>query len=86
MPGIFGFAAQQDVRDGCDLLGEMARRLKHHAWYREESRLAHEGRVGLGRASLGVIQTEPQPAGDEAGSVLCVLDGELYGAESVRSE
>lgn len=86
MPGIFGFASQGSPVNGHDLLAEMARRLKHHAWYREESTLTQDGRVGLGRASLGAIQTKRQPACDESSAVLCVLDGEMYGEEGLQAE
>ena len=85
MPGIFGFASQT-AGDQADLLAEMARRLMHHSWYRQETRLAAAGRVGLGRVSLGRIYTAPQPAANEDGTMLAVLAGELLDVAEPRAE
>jgi asparagine synthase (glutamine-hydrolysing) len=85
MPGIFGFTFPSPP-DQVDLLADMARRMKHHAWYREESRLMRSGTVGLGRVSLGAIQTDPQPAQNAEGTIAAVMDGEIYDADSVRAE
>jgi asparagine synthase (glutamine-hydrolysing) len=85
MPGIFGFASHA-VGSQTDLLVEMARRLKHHAWYRQETHATRAGNAGLGRVSLGAIQTEPQPAWNVDGTVAAVMDGELYNAEMVQAE
>ncbi|HEV3338994.1 MAG TPA: hypothetical protein VG125_01515, partial [Pirellulales bacterium] len=85
MPGIFGYASQS-VPDHGDLLADMARRMKHHAWYREESRLMRSGAVGLGRVSLGAVDTDLQPAHSADGLIAAVMDGEIYDADAVRSE
>lgn len=85
MPGIFGFASQT-AGDQADLLAEMARRLMHHSWYRQEARLAAAGRVGLGRVSLDRIPTAPQPAANEDGTVLAVLAGEFFDETEQRAE
>ncbi|HVA51775.1 MAG TPA: asparagine synthase-related protein [Pirellulales bacterium] len=85
MPGIFGFASQTSA-DHAELLAEMARRMTHHPWYRRETHLTRSGSVGLGRISLGAVQTEPQPAFDEDGTRLGVLAGELFHEAEQRAE
>jgi asparagine synthase (glutamine-hydrolysing) len=85
MPGIFGFASQS-APDQTDLLAEMARRMKHHAWYCEESRRMRAGTVGLGRVSLGTIQTDAQPAYNADGTIAAVMDGEIYDPDVARTE
>ena len=35
MPGVFGLASQSPLMDSGARLGEMAARLRHHAWVRE---------------------------------------------------
>lgn len=72
--------------DRSELLAEMGRRLRHHAWYRHESRIAETGNAGLGRVSLGVVQTAPQPAMSKDGAIAAVLDGEFYNSERVRAD
>src|SRR5262249_23922038 len=40
--------------------------------------------IGLGRMSLGIFNTEPQPFSNADGSLIAVMDGELYDGEQER--
>ena len=63
MPGVFGLACQSSDPGLSAQLAAMAGRLRHHSWYTEHRQADPAGRVGLGRVSLGLVNTAPQPAG-----------------------
>lgn len=78
MPGIWGLASDSPTADLAALFGAMGERLQHHAFYRTESH--HDDRAGvhLGRVTLGVVNPEPQPATNEDGSILVMMEGEIF--------
>jgi asparagine synthase (glutamine-hydrolysing) len=53
----------------------MLERMAHQSWYARESWTCPDGAVGLGRVSLGFVNTTPQPV--TVGGRTAVLDGEL---------
>ena len=78
MPGIFGIVSSAPRPNLSADLAEMARRLKHHSWYKEDRHVSAANDLGLGRVSLGFVNTAAQPATNEDGSLLAVMDGEVY--------
>ena len=44
------------------------------------------GRFGLGVSTLGILTRSAQPAAMRDGELLAILDGELYGMESLREK
>jgi asparagine synthase (glutamine-hydrolysing) len=101
MPGICGIVRSSATQPVAELLSEMLQSLRHYPWQRIE-RGGDEADAALGRVSLGIVNSEPQPAvvadaasfRAEAGSVghasgassVAVMDGELLGAEERRRE
>jgi asparagine synthase (glutamine-hydrolysing) len=81
MPGIFGIMSSTPRPSLATELAEMSQRLKHHAWYREEQHVDPGNRFALGRASLGFVNAASQPATSEDGSLLAVMEGEVYDYE-----
>ncbi len=84
MPGICGIACHEPFPDLAEQSAEMVRRLKHHPWYREDRHADAAAGVALGRASLGFVNAAEQPARNEDGSLLAVMEGELYDADELR--
>src|SRR5262245_31963763 len=78
MPGIFGLASAPPVVGTAALLAAMAARLRHHAWYQESRHLDEAAGVALGRTALGTVNAAAQPAANEDGSLLAVMDGEIH--------
>jgi asparagine synthase (glutamine-hydrolysing) len=83
MPGIFGFAHDPARRDGLRI-EQLARRMKHHAWYQEHLHADAEEGFALGRVALGFIDPAPQPVFSGDGTIAAVLDGEIYDADEQR--
>jgi asparagine synthase (glutamine-hydrolysing) len=84
MPGILGVASSEPPTGIGTLLAEMANRIRHYPWYRESRHLDEEAGVALGRISLGFVNTADQPAANEDGSLLAVMDGEIHDYEEER--
>ncbi len=78
MPGIFGIVSGVHRSSLATDLAEMGRRLKHHPWYKEDRHVSAANDLGLGRVSLGFVNTAEQPSSNEDGSLLAVMDGEVY--------
>jgi asparagine synthase (glutamine-hydrolysing) len=78
MPGIFGIVSNAPRSNLSADLEEMSRRLKHHPWYKEDRHVDATNALGLGRVSLGFVNTAEQPAANEDNSLLAVMDGEVY--------
>lgn len=78
MPGICAIVARATQLDVGPRFATMLKRLRHHTWYSEESFVDPEAGVALGRVSLGLVNTEPQPGSIEDGALRVVMDGELY--------
>src|ERR1043165_5207404 len=78
MPGIFGYAGQSLPADPALLIDRMSRSLRHHSWY-TETRFQDDGAgVALGRMALDFVGAAPQPASNRDGSLITVMDGEIY--------
>ena len=82
MPGIFGWTGRTPESAG--LLDDMAGQLRHHPWYVECRRLDEAAGVALGRMALGFTDSVTQPASNEDGSLLAVMDGEIYDYDEQR--
>jgi hypothetical protein len=77
MAGVFGVACETGAPGLADLLAKMAGRLRHHPWYRECRHVDEAEGVGLGRVTLGLLNTAAQPAATEDRGLLAVLEGEV---------
>jgi asparagine synthase (glutamine-hydrolysing) len=84
MPGIIGLAYSARETGMPDLYTEMANRIRHYPWYRESRHIDEEAGVALGRMGLGFVNTADQPAANREGSLLAVMDGEIYDYEDQR--
>jgi asparagine synthase (glutamine-hydrolysing) len=84
MPGIFGVVSEAPRPGLAADLSEMARRLRHHPWYREDGHADAPGGVALGRVSLGFVNAAPQPAHNEDRSLLAVMEGEVLDYDERR--
>jgi asparagine synthase (glutamine-hydrolysing) len=84
MPGIIGVATSEPGTGISALFGEMANRIRHYPWYHESRHLDEGAGVALGRMSLGFVNTADQPAANEEGSLLAVMDGEIHDYEAER--
>lgn len=84
MPGIFGIVSSTPRANLSAELAEMSGRLKHHPWYKEDRHVDTGNRFGLGRASLGFVNAAPQPAVNEDGSLLAVMEGEIHDYDEQR--
>ncbi len=78
MPGIFGTLSNAPRDNLSAEAAAMSERLTHHAWYKQDCYLDSSHRIALGRVSLGFINAGKQPASNEDGSLLAVMDGEVY--------
>ncbi|MBI4524923.1 MAG: hypothetical protein HY695_14060 [Deltaproteobacteria bacterium] len=83
MPGICGIVGKT-TGDGSAELAEMLRRMKHYPWYVEERYLDVVAGICLARLSLGFVNTAKQPAFNEDGSILALMEGELYDYDEQR--
>ncbi|MCI0463333.1 MAG: asparagine synthase-related protein [Gemmataceae bacterium] len=84
MPGICGLVSAAPVTDLSAVLSGMVQRLKHHPWYVEHRHVSGAQAVALGRVSLGFVNTAAQPATNETGSLLAMMEGEVYNYEEER--
>lgn len=81
MPGICGIIDHHQNVDVAEQLPRMMACLRHHDWYVEDHLVDSHVGLGLGRVSLGFLNTGPQPARSADGRFLVVMDGEFYDAE-----
>src|SRR5690242_8133195 len=84
MPGLAGVIGAADTGDPPPLPNAMLRRMKHHPWYVEERHVSRDPDVALGRISLGFVNAAGQPAFNEDGSLLAVMEGEVYNYDEER--
>jgi asparagine synthase (glutamine-hydrolysing) len=84
MPGIFGVVSDAPRPDLPAELAEMAQRLRHHDWYAHDSHVEAAAGLGLGRVSLGFVNTAAQPVFNEDRSLLAVMEGEVYDYDHQR--
>jgi asparagine synthase (glutamine-hydrolysing) len=78
MPGICGVVSSGVGADWSDAALAMTDRMKHHPWYTEHRHADASAGVALGRVSLGFVNAAAQPAFNEDGSLLAVMEGEVY--------
>lgn len=78
MPGICSIIDNTNHADIGSVLTRMLQSLKHHPWYVVEHSGDATAGMGLGRVSLGLVNTAGQPVSIADGSVVVVMDGELY--------
>jgi asparagine synthase (glutamine-hydrolysing) len=78
MPGVFAIVDENPGADASELLTRMLQRAAHHPWYIVQRHADAAAGVALGRVSLGVVDTAPQPVASDDGSLVVVMDGELY--------
>lgn len=84
MSGIFGFINLNNSLQGEKLLNDMANALDSSR--RCQFDLWHEAGFGLGRASLGIVNTEPQPVWNADKTVCLVMDGEIYDYQRMQDD
>jgi asparagine synthase (glutamine-hydrolysing) len=77
MPGIFGLTVHESSSTLASSLESMAEPMRRHSWYTHEQWVDSGHSVGLGRVSLGIVNSAPQPATNEDRTLHCVMDGEL---------
>lgn len=82
MPGIYGYAST--TADHATLLGAMAARMKHEPWYIEHRHVDAASGIALGRTSLGFVNAAAQPATNADGTLLAVMEGEVYDYDDQR--
>jgi asparagine synthase (glutamine-hydrolysing) len=81
MPGIYGIVSNSPRLSLAAEAAEMSQRLKHHSWYKEEHHINTGNRLALGRVSLGFVNAAVQPVASDDGSLLVVMEGEIYDYE-----
>ena len=86
MPGVFAIVDGTPGAAVSDLLTRMLQRAVHQPWYVVERHADAAAGVALGRVSLGVVDTAPQPVVSADGSLVVVMDGELYNYAAQRRE
>jgi asparagine synthase (glutamine-hydrolysing) len=86
MPGICGYLDFQPSVTRQALMASMLERMTHYEWYRSESKTFDSIGLGIGRVSLGFVNTAPQPVSIDDGAYLAVLDGELLNADDLRAQ
>jgi asparagine synthase (glutamine-hydrolysing) len=84
MPGIFGFHKPNDPSSGAALLEKMGRALEPEARFKLD--VYTESDLGLGRASLGIVNAQPQPLWNQAGDICIVMEGELYDTQALKKQ
>jgi asparagine synthase (glutamine-hydrolysing) len=58
--------------------------MRHEPWYREDRHVDPLVGIALGRTTLGFVNAGEQPVRNEDGSLLAVMDGEVYNAAELR--
>ncbi len=86
MPGICAVVDKSQPTDVPTVLGRMVKRMTHHDWYVVEQRPDEASGVGLGRVSLGIVNTARQPVVAADGQLVVVMDGELVDQDERRRE
>ncbi len=82
MPGLVGFVKNISAEQSQQFLTEMAHALEAAPRFRTE---LHAGNgFGLGRVSLGIVNTQPQPVWNADRTLCLFMEGELYNAAEMR--
>jgi asparagine synthase (glutamine-hydrolysing) len=86
MPGICAIVATDSETNVSAATRSMLDVMRHHEWYVESHYSEQSEGIGLGRMTLGIVNASAQPATTPDGSLVAVLDGELYDLESIARE
>ncbi|WP_169978997.1 asparagine synthetase B family protein [Tautonia rosea] len=84
MPGLWGLIHRDGSEDLKLLAQLMGERMTYHPSYRVEQYASVDHRLHLGRVSLGFVNSASQPATNEDGSLLAMMEGELLDYEDQR--
>ena len=84
MPGIFGFLDDLNQDANQKLLDKMAAALDPGLTDLNEFYL--EPGFGIGRSSLGIVNTEPQPIWSADRTLCIIMEGELYNTQPLANE
>jgi len=82
MPGLVGFIDSASPDKSGKLISTMANALAREDCFNFEL-YQHEG-VGLGRISLGVVNSEKQPLWNKDGTICTIMEGELYASDQLK--
>lgn len=82
MPGIYGFFHQNGRFSPASQLEKMGRALEPEARFNLDMYIHDQ--LGLGRASLGISNPQPQPVWNAAGNICIMMEGELYDTDSLK--
>ncbi len=82
MPGIFGFAGHYDPEESTQLLSKMASALDPEDGYCVD--LYHDEGVGIGRSSLGIINSKQQPVWNAAKTRCIFMEGEVFDTYPIK--
>jgi asparagine synthase (glutamine-hydrolysing) len=84
MPGVYGLACQRPNADVSTTLAQMVTQLWHHPWYKNDGHVNEAAGVALGSVTLGYTSAAPSPAISADGSIVVVMDGEVYDYDEQR--
>ncbi|MBE0411239.1 MAG: hypothetical protein IBX69_16070 [Anaerolineales bacterium] len=83
MPGLVGFVGTPPQGGSEKLLAAMLDALNPENGYQVDH--YHSPAASLGRVTLGVVNSEPQPVWNEGGTICLFLEGEIYDYEDDAS-
>jgi asparagine synthase (glutamine-hydrolysing) len=84
MPGLVSILAHNYDRSFPDSINKMAAAMQHEDFYCSETFSRESCPFLAARVHLNAVNTEPQPIFNEDGSLLIVMDGELYARDGLR--
>lgn len=84
MPGLIGFVKNQNQPASTLSLEAMANLLQPERRFKQE--LYEEGALGLGRVSLGILNSQPQPVWNDERTLAIILEGEFYNRADLEKE
>jgi len=82
MPGLVGFLKRDAGNCSARLLKEMAQALEPEDRFQVD--LYNNDMVGLGRVSLGIVNSEPQPIINEDETLFLFMEGEIFDSAGAR--
>jgi asparagine synthase (glutamine-hydrolysing) len=82
MPGLVGFIGDTSPEESRTLIESMAAALHPEPRFRRDL-YATQG-IGLGRVSLGLVNSAPQPIWNEDQSICIVMEGEIFGYQDLK--
>ncbi len=84
MPGICGILSDSRDLDLGAMLTRMTACQLHYPWYVVQRHLDADSGLGMSRVTLGFVNPAAQPVANEDGSLLALMDGELYDYDEQR--